>query len=369
MTNTKKENFFKIIITTSNIYITTYIMFLILIFILDGNFSKSYFISKENFREITTIALSIMLTYAANFIKLKEFLTKFIIYIVSILCVGFIFFDPFYFPYNRTSLNKETIIFLVPLILISIVRIVRKNNIKNQKVMTELYPSRIMDLQNLKKALENENIVGLDGEWGIGKTFLIQKFKEEKENDFIIVSLLSINTEEFISFVLNQINKILKKKGIYSFYIKKIKNVIGSQSTSFFNFAEFFSSNETYQETIEEYKKIVSELENQIIIVIDDLDRVRDGEKIEKILNFSLDFAHEKIKFIYLYSQEELKKLENNSFSRNFMEKFIPVYINISKLNFTTLFEKIIREAEYKSLNKNEFVFLLRAFKGDFFGP
>lgn len=362
--NILKLDYKKFFYCISNIYVCLYIISIF-------RTIKFQNLDKENFEKIVIAISTALLLYWLTFSKVKDFLKQIGIFILTIIIMEFLFFEEVFslFKYDTSPFNTKNSFLCICLSIISIIRNSRhKTSTKNN--IEKLYPSRKLDLDYIENSLNNNNILGLDGQWGIGKTFLIKKLeKRDFKSEYITISLLNIDSEEIIPYILNQINKILKRNGIYSFYLRKVKNVLGSQSTSFFNFSQIFSSNETTQEIVEEYKKIISTFDKRIIIIFDDLDRVKDTNKIDKVLNFGVDFSQDNLKFIYLYNQDQLDKLGNNvPYNREFIEKFIPMTSKISSVNFLQALENTINKKEYNSLPKDDFLFLKNIFNKDLWG-
>ena len=90
----------------------------------------------------------------------------------------------------------------------------------NLKTHEELFTERKYDLKRLIDYLNNFSIIGINGEWGSGKSFLTDHLE-----DFTLVKidLLSCNIDEIQSVIINEIDKLLKNEGIFSPILSKIK--------------------------------------------------------------------------------------------------------------------------------------------------
>ena len=102
---------------------------------------------------------------------------------------------------------------------------------------------------------------------------------------------------------------------------------------------------------IDNLKAIIRKLNKNIVIVFDDIDRTNDIKKIEKILSFISDFSSENIKSIVLFSSDNLKKLDER-FDRDYLEKYIPLIREITKIPFIKLLKEEIKNREEEELNK-----------------
>lgn len=112
---------------------------------------------------------------------------------------------------------------------------------------------------------------------------------------------------------------------------------------------------------IDNLKATIRRLNKNIVIVFDDIDRTNDVEKIEKILSFISDFSNENIKSIVLFSSDNLKKLDER-FDRDYLEKYIPLIREITKIPFIKLLKEEIKNREEElnkiDLNEEDFKFL-----------
>ena len=112
----------------------------------------------------------------------------------------------------------------------------------NLKTHEELFTERKYDLKRLIDYLNNFSIVGINGEWGSGKSFLTDHLQ-----DFTLVKidLLSCNIDEIQSVIINEIDKLLKKEGIFSPFSPKLKKIM-QQGKLFENISLFFIKNELF---------------------------------------------------------------------------------------------------------------------------
>lgn len=271
------------------------------------------------------------------------------------------------FSKNFFFQHKEEIIFM--LIGISIVLFIKvKRNFKILKINSKkkeykLFEEREVDLKRIEKSLENIDLIGIDSGWGTGKTFLIdnllKKLNYNNKCEYIMLSLLNVNKEDIFPLIIKQLEKILNRNGIFNFYYKKLNEFMGKQSLKGINLASIFYDSKTLKETLEEYKKSILSLNKKIIIVFDDLDRIKEDEKIKFVLNLGVEFSQENIKFIYLYDQKELEKT-NKIFNKEFMEKFIPYNYVITPISFSMLLEYYLKEEKYCLLKEDlEFISMI----------
>ena len=110
----------------------------------------------------------------------------------------------------------------------------------------DLFIERKYDLERLLNYLNNFSIIGINGEWGSGKSFLTDHLE-----DFTLVKidLLSCNIDEIQSVIINEIDKLLKKEGIFSPFSPKLKKIM-QQGKLFENISLFFIKNDIIKKEI-----------------------------------------------------------------------------------------------------------------------
>ncbi|MCG6241924.1 P-loop NTPase fold protein, partial [Vibrio diabolicus] len=73
-----------------------------------------------------------------------------------------------------------------------------EENDLNTNASLKILSKREEDLKLLEDYIDKFNIVGLNGTWGSGKSFLVNQYKEKfkEEYEFIEIDLLTINLNE-----------------------------------------------------------------------------------------------------------------------------------------------------------------------------
>ncbi len=211
---------------------------------------------------------------------------------------------------------------------------------KDDNKEDNLYKKRKVDLERTIEEIKHNTTVGVDSEWGSGKTFLVDKLCENlinTGNGIIKVDVLSYkDRDELRSFLLDQIEIILKENKIYPSSIRNLKKYLNCIKDKYkFNIVELFNlkTKENFNNVLKNYGENISNLEKDIIIVLDDLDRLSDTEKIKNILGFLYDIIqvnNKRIKVIFLYDQSNFS---NNGISEEYLDKFIKTKFSLSKLS------------------------------------
>lgn len=224
------------------------------------------------------------------------------------------------------------------------------NEEKSEKI---IYDSRKLDLEKLKKYLENSNIVGIDSEWGQGKSYFVDYWRRDENITSILISVLNTSEKDVIDFIFKQLDKQLFREGQIETNSRVLKSFLSNQNFLGINFSGIFSS-KTYKEALKDYKKALNIREKPLYIIFDDLDRVKEKELLIKVLNLGDEIQSDKLKILYLYDQKKLNTLE---LDREYIEKFIPLTLGLTKLNFFDILSEKLQELKF-SLSIDEFNFL-----------
>lgn len=224
----------------------------------------------------------------------------------------------------------------------------------NLKTHEELFTERKYDLKRLIDYLNNFSIIGINGEWGSGKSFLtdhLQNFTLVK------IDLLSCNIDEIQSVIINEIDKLLKKEGIFSPFSPKLKKIM-QQGKLFENISLFFIKNDiSYSEAITGLRNNLRSITKPVVIVYEDLDRVENSTVIKQILGISEKIAGNNIKILYQFSETSLLE---KGIDRAYLEKYIPFILNLTDIPFRSTLSYVLEEKSNKDflLKEEDFTFL-----------
>lgn len=231
----------------------------------------------------------------------------------------------------------------------------------------ELYPERKEDKKYIVNFLNNKaldiNILGIDNDFGTGKTFLMDEVIKElnvEEFEVIKIRCLLLEKEEVYLYVIKLLEKILIKNLIFTGHFDRIKKSLIKSIDS--KFLGGFSSSfvkEINLDDIENFKKAIFSLNKTIVLIFDDLDRTSNSEKIEKILSFISDFSENNIKSIVLFNLNNLEIIDER-YNRYYIEKYIPSVINLTEISYK---KNLLKEIKRLDLKKEDFKFMLSLFE------
>lgn len=186
-----------------------------------------------------------------------------------------------------------------------------------------LYENIIKSITNYVNKKDSDYAILLDGVWGTGKTFFIKNiFPKEYQNDtkkelnYIYISAAGINDiEQFINYIYYSltIKKLSTTKPAYA-NIYNNKNIIKSLINLIpFNLIPIIGDN--LKQSISDIStSIIKETINfsDIVIIIDDIERISDTIDIEDFLYKVYDtFILNNLKVIFVCNEKEI--YSNNS--------------------------------------------------------
>lgn len=211
-----------------------------------------------------------------------------------------------------------------------------------QKILTE--PQKY-DMYRIQEYIENFDLIGINGAWGTGKTFLSEYIQSKKDiNDkylFINIDLLSSNLDNIQLVVFNSLEKTLNNHYIYSKNSKQIKKLL-SEISVINKLLSFMRPDETsYSNALRNFQSELDYLNKTIVIVFEDIDRITSVDKIKEIFSISERLVCNNIKIVYHYNEN---KLEEMGLNHEYVEKYIPYVVNLTPIKFMNILKHLLNE-------------------------
>ncbi len=211
-----------------------------------------------------------------------------------------------------------------------------------QKILTE--PQKY-DMYRIQEYIENFDLIGINGAWGTGKTFLSEYIQSQKDiNDkylFINIDLLSSNLDNIQLVVFNSLEKTLNNHYIYSKNSKQIKKLL-SEISVINRLLSFMQPDETsYSNALRNFQSELDYLNKTIVIVFEDIDRITSVDKIKEIFSISERLVCNNIKIVYHYNEN---KLEEMGLNHEYVEKYIPYVVNLTPIKFMNILKHLLNE-------------------------
>ncbi|GIO36521.1 hypothetical protein J41TS12_13820 [Paenibacillus antibioticophila] len=239
-----------------------------------------------------------------------------------------------------------------------------------QKDDNHLFTARKYDLDRIKKYIENEEIVGVNGRWGSGKSFLVAELKKQLNESgkyiFIEIDLLSCNLDELQVILLGEMERVLNEHKIVPAHSTKLKRIIQDNAIYHSLYMLLMQDNMSYSEALNGFMQEISKLGKSIVIVYEDIDRITNIDVVKKIFSISEKLASKHIKIIYQYEESNLRKL---GLERDYLEKYIPFIVNLTPVNLKEILATLLKDEgiDERILTAKDFDYLAYPIRSNYY--
>lgn len=243
----------------------------------------------------------------------------------------------------------------------------------------------LLDFTQIKNSINNyiynchpdkSFVLGVVGEWGSGKTSLINIIKKENQTQNKDIEILDFNIWNYndeqamfdglynliLKKVNGSVNVIELRKNINKYRKLIFKNVRDHTKLTIDNIINDYKTDVEVIKT--ELNKVLSEYKKEIIIVIDDLDRVNKEQLLFATKMLSNIININGIKYIICYNESKVDSILNDEYEKSYLDKIINAKITIPGIDRTT-FNIIVKKTIVNLLkqkgikfNENEKEFL-----------
>ena len=204
----------------------------------------------------------------------------------------------------------------------------------------KLYDSHKDDAKYICKFLFESNMrtLGISGRYGSGKTVIIKEIRRITESDkhiFIEITPLACSVEEIPTYIIGQIEKALKKNGIYTNNTMRIFNTIQNGYLS--SLINIINDNQTLSDLYVNLHELIENLDIKLTIIVDDLDREYDNKQIKAIFVILDTIISDNCKVVYIYDSLALNNTFINEGGTKYIEKYIRDEYPLKELTFRDL--------------------------------
>ena len=233
-----------------------------------------------------------------------------------------------------------------------------------------LYPERLDVYNAISNYLSGHTVVGINSLYGNGKSTIVEVLKNEYEDknwNFITISILSTTVENIEYCIVREIDRLLCSYGIFSNFISKIKLML-SQRYSFY-VGELLFDDLSYEKRLKYFVNDILRLKRVVVLNFEDIDRVEDKVLLNKIfaiceslVKYEEKYKSNLIKIIYQCNMDKLNSLFKGD--DRYVEKFIPNYYTIDVLE-DEVFESVLlkNKEKYSKIKNIQFDFLRKNLK------
>ncbi|MCQ2019497.1 P-loop NTPase fold protein [Clostridium butyricum] len=322
-----------------------------------------------NMYAILTVLILILIGINFNMKKSRDMYDTFAaIYLgttLSFFCIKIIWNINSIDELKKSCFNISWIVVIVVILCILVYLFIGSfmGKSKNSIDLTlELIPKRKNDLERIVEYLTRLNIVCLNAKWGDGKTFLVNNLKEQIKDDYEIIEIdvLSCNLEEIQLVLIKELEKVMIRNRIASKYSKKLSDFLGSEFRFKSMWSINFNENISYLDMINGFKNDLKNLtKKKVLIIYEDIDRIKDMQIIKNIFSISEKISRDtnNIKILYQYDEKNLLDI---GFKNDYLEKYMPYKINLTRLNFFEVLKFVLDQMKIEEniLKFKDFEFL-----------
>ena len=222
----------------------------------------------------------------------------------------------------------------------------------------KLFKERKKDIKALSALIKENNIVGVCASWGDGKSFVVDHFykkcarknKDDEKYDVICINVLAYKYKEADRVLIERLDDILVRHGIFSVGSSELKNLLGHSflgaiSSTIF---KYFGRGSSSSSVFESLKSDLEKLSNPVLIVFEDLERVGDVAYARQVLAMAHQMASDKCKIIFEYDKNGFIDL---GLTPKYLEKFIPVEMPITRVSYHSMAHLFWKELRLKEVN------------------
>lgn len=275
------------------------------------------------------------------------------------------------YQFKIKFISENILIFICSLEIYFLIYYIREE--KETIYKSDLYENKERYLPSIDFYLENMKAFSVIGEWGIGKTKLIENFfygdykdsngklyKNKYEFIYIDVSIYSEN-EKIIETLQYRIGKLLRKYNFLKLEGRFIKNLFLENETFLKIIYKFLFANISLEENKKELEEKIKEINKtkKVVICFDNLERLNDKNRIMKLFAILDEILPDEIKRIYGYDEEYMIKIfqKGNDNFVEYISKYVFNKIKIEDINLKDILngkEKILKEIKKIKANLNE---------------
>lgn len=264
--------------------------------------------------------------------------------------------DSVYIIYGLFILSMFALLFICQFITYILECFQKKDNY----IKENLFEERSLDLEQLVTDLEKYDIIGVDADWGNGKSYVFSMLKERKyAYSFVKVGVLTTRVDTIESFIVNELSSALEDRGILSRASSKLDRIL--KNSIWHGIDNLFFRSKSYESLINLIKEELNLLTYPLIITFEDIDRIDDTRVLYKIfaITEALKGKGRKVKIIYQYDENHLMDLLGFK-DHIFLEKYIPHSTHLARIPFPKIAKKLIDEnlVKYKNIKMSDLGFI-----------
>lgn len=208
-----------------------------------------------------------------------------------------------------------------------------------------IFSERKQDIERLGKLLQYNNVVGVTSEWGNGKTFMVDRFCENSQNEYYIIKIhvLAYKYGEIDTVLIDQISQFLASEGVYSSASSAFKRLWKNSYISTLKYVLLggWANEEKQSDIFFTLSADIKKTGKKVLVIFEDLERVSNAEDVKRVWAIVNEIESENFKVIYEYDKTGFDRL---NLGADYREKFIPVEMSLSKVTYRTMAEQFMAD-------------------------
>lgn len=238
-------------------------------------------------------------------------------------------------------------LFVLPLIrqLVDFINLVHelickyfKKNSDRECDSVALFDEHDKDKEHLRNLMQYFDIVGVSGAWGSGKSYVVDSFCNDSHDDYYVINInvLAYKYGEADKVLVEKLDDIFSENRIISASSAEMKELLGHSFLNTISYAlmKSLGIGNTSSSMYEALKSDINKLSKPVLVVFDDLERVKDADYVRLLLAMAGQLASHNFKVIFEYDINGLEQLKIPSAYR---EKFLPVEMRITKVSYQSM--------------------------------
>lgn len=233
---------------------------------------------------------------------------------------------------------------------------------KSKKIISseeKLYDSRKPLLRVMDEYLESMSSFSIVGEWGIGKTNLIdnffsgeevdsngKKYKEKYEMLYIDASIYSSN-QKIVETIESELNNLFKSAGILKKTTSFIDELFAQNNSFLMGVYQYIFSSGTVDEERKKIEKRIDEIKTNdkklVVLCLDNLERLNSKKRVIELFAIVNEILPKNVKKIYTYEEKEMVKIFEKEDSSDFVEYMEKYTFNKVEVTDVTV-EEILKD-------------------------
>lgn len=217
------------------------------------------------------------------------------------------------------------------------------------KELPPIHPERRYDLERIRTYIQDFEAVGINAEWGTGKSFVLECLKQDKkmqeEYEIIQIDLLSCNLDAVELVVVEELEKLFQKNRLHPGGVRHLKRLLGKNEWTDLLGGLLAEDSEGLASAYESFSRELGMLKKKVLLIFEDVDRIPAEDTMRKIFAIAEKLSGERLRVIFQYDVQELK---DKSIDRHYLEKYIPYTVNLTSIPYPRLVEYLWDELDMK---------------------